>query len=223
MHRVLAWLGVVALAVSGYALDSDLLRGAGALAMFAAFGLSAPGLLPAALAMVTIAVAVWIAAGFGSLLAGLPALIAAFVGWLFARTLRRGRLPLIARAIAAIDGRALLLDVAVAAYARRLTAVWAAWQFVLALCAVLLAMHSRGAFATNLQLPSPRAFGLIGLPPAIALLLLAEFLLRPRLLPQAPRRGFFDFLRALVRHWPALLDDCKVAGVPENRDAAPSP
>ena len=68
----------------------------------------------------------------------LPALIAALVGWLFARTLCAGRTPLIARAIAAIDGPRWLDDPAVAAYARRLTAVWAVWQFALAACAALL-------------------------------------------------------------------------------------
>jgi len=60
------------------------------------------------------------------LLDALPALIAALVGWLFARTLRRGRRPLIARAIAAVDGPALLGDPHVARYARALTAIWAA-------------------------------------------------------------------------------------------------
>ena len=43
----------------------------------------------------------------------LPALIAALVGAVFARTLRRGRTPLIARAIAAIDGVVWLDDTVV--------------------------------------------------------------------------------------------------------------
>jgi uncharacterized membrane protein len=135
----------------------------------------------------------------------LPALIAALVGWLFARTLARGRRPLIARAIAAIDGPQWLDDPAVAAYARRLTAVWAVWQSALAACAALLALHAHGFFADSAWLPSPRAFGWIVLPLAVAALFLGEFFLRPYLLPQTPRRGLFAFIAALIRHWPALL------------------
>ena len=56
------------------------------------------------------------------LLDALPALIAALVGWLFARTLRRGCRPLIARAIAAIEGPEQLADPRVTRYARTLTA-----------------------------------------------------------------------------------------------------
>lgn len=135
----------------------------------------------------------------------LPALIAALVGWLFARTLAYGRTPLIARAIAAIDGAQWLDDPAVAGYARRLTAVWAVWQFALAVCAALLALHAHGIFADAAWLPSPRMFGWIVLPLAVAALFLGEFFLRPHLLPQAPRRSLFTFLAALIRHWPALL------------------
>jgi uncharacterized membrane protein len=134
-----------------------------------------------------------------------PALIAALVGWLFARTLRAGRTPLIARAIAAIDGAQWLDDPAVAAYARRLTAIWAAWQFVLAAGAALPALHAHGIFADAAWLPASRTFGWIVLPLAVAGLFLGEFFLRPHLLPQAPRRGLFAFVTALVRHWPALL------------------
>lgn len=136
----------------------------------------------------------------------LPALIAALIGWLFARTLARGHTPLIARAIAAIDGPQWLEDPAVAAYARRLTAVWATWQFALAACAVLLALHAHGIFIAAV-LPSPRAFGWVVLPLAVSALFLGEFFLRPNLLPQVPRRGLFAFLAALIRHWPALVSE----------------
>jgi hypothetical protein len=37
------------------------------------------------------------------------------------------------------------------------------------------------------------------------MLVLAEFALRPRLLPQAPPRSLYSFVRDLVRAWPALL------------------
>ena len=74
----------------------------------------------------------------------LPALVAGLVGGVFARTLRRGRTPLIARAIAAIDGAAWLDDPAVSRYARRLTWLWALYQFALAAAAALLALHAHG-------------------------------------------------------------------------------
>ena len=136
----------------------------------------------------------------------LPAIIAALIGWLFARTLVRGRTPLIARAIAVIDGADLLNDPNVARYARRLTLVWAVYQFMLATVAAVLALRAHGWLALpNSTLPS--WFGLVWLPVAVALMFLGEFALRPRLLPQAPRHNLFVFLRELVRAWPQLLRD----------------
>src|SRR5690242_9526273 len=77
----------------------------------------------------------------------LPAIISALIGWLFARTLARGRTPLIARAIAAIDGAGLLADANVALYARRLTLIWAIYQYALAGIAGALALHAHGWLA----------------------------------------------------------------------------
>ncbi|MGH8041825.1 MAG: hypothetical protein ACREPN_07265 [Rudaea sp.] len=155
------------------------------------------------------ALAHWVDTG---LLDALPALIAALIGWLFARSLRAGRTPLIGRAIAAIDGDAWLDDAAVARYARRLTALWAIWQFALSAVAVVFLLHARGWQPSWQLLPSPRLFGMVGLPAAVGALLLAEFFLRPRLLPQAPRHGLFAFLRALIVHWPFSLRDVPVTG-----------
>lgn len=215
-------MGALSLTLSGHAFHSDVLRGAGALAFFAALGISTPALLCAAFVMQITLAGIWISAGLGGMLDALPALIGGFVGWLFARTLRRGRRPLIARAICAIDGPAQLSDANVVVYARRLTAIWAAWQLTLALCAALLALHAQGKFSAGLRLPTPSAFGLIVMPLAVALLFLGEFFLRPRLLPRAPRHHLIEFVRALVHHWPALLVDRTVAVELENRDAARS-
>ncbi len=150
------------------------------------------------------------------LLDALPVLIAALIGWLFARTLRAGHTPLISRAIAAIDGATWLADAAIVRYARHLTVLWAVWQFTLAALAVVLLLHARGWLPAWQLLPSPRMFGMLGLPAAVLALLLAEFFLRPRLLPQAPRRGLFAFLRALVTHWPDLLRDVPITGTAES-------
>ena len=132
------------------------------------------------------------------LLDAVPALIAALVGALFASTLRRGHRPLIARAIAAIDGASLLDDPRVARYARTLTAIWAVYQFALAALAVALMWRAA---------PLPGWVTALWLPAAVAALFLGEFALRPRLLPQAPRHGLFGFVGKLIRAWPSLLSD----------------
>ncbi|MGH8121617.1 MAG: hypothetical protein ACREPT_02470, partial [Rudaea sp.] len=143
--------------------------------------------------------------GVARLLDALPALIAGVVAWLFARTLRAGRRPLIARAIAAIDGAQQLDDAGVTRYAKRLTIMWAVYQGVLALIGALCAAHAHGRLPA-IALPSPGMFGVV-LPLAIAALLLGEFTLRPLLIQQAPHRGLFVFLRDLVRVWPDLIED----------------
>jgi len=155
-----------------------------------------------------IALAVAVGAGVGRLFDVLPALIAGLIGWIFARSLGRGRTPLIGRAIAALDGATQLDDPAVARYARRLTWVWVVYQTTLAAIIVLLAAQAAGWLNwPPLQGMSPRWFGAIVLPLAVAALFLGEFVLRRWLLPQAPRRSFFGFAQALIRAWPRLLDD----------------
>jgi uncharacterized membrane protein len=202
-------LGIVALAALAHWYDSDPLRGACALAVLAALGWRVPRILRAPFAVLAGAgLLVFAAAGSTGLLDALPALIAAFVGWLFARTLRRGRTPLIGRAIAAIDGPAPLADPAVVRYARRLSACWAGYQCALALIGAALALHAHGWLVwLPPGAPSARAFGALWLPLAVGVLFLGEFALRPRLLPQAPRHGLLAFVRALVRAWPQLLDE----------------
>jgi uncharacterized membrane protein len=203
--RVAAWLGVAALAALAHWYDNDALRGACALSALAIVGLFAPRSVRLAFAvLVAAALAALIVAGVPGLLDALPALIAAFVGWLFARTLRRGRTPLIARAIRVLDGDAALADPAIAAYARMLTIIWAVYQIALALCGAMLALH---VHALPAWLPGPRVFGAVVLPTAVVTLFLGEFALRRRLLPQAPRHALPNFAHALVRAWPQLLDE----------------
>jgi uncharacterized membrane protein len=114
-------------------------------------------------------------------------------------------MPLIARMIAAIDGPDMLNDPAIAAYARGLTRLWSLYQFALALIGVLLAVAAWSGARAPL-LPGPRLFGLL-LPLLVAALLLAEFALRPRLLPQAPRHSLPAFVRGIARAWPLVLAD----------------
>lgn len=150
----------------------------------------------------------------------LPVLLTSFVAWLFARTLRAGRTPLIARAIAALDGPQWLADPAIARYAWRLTLLWATYLFLLASVVATLALHARYGATSSTWTQTAQRFGAPGLPLAVAALFIGEFALRRRLLPQAPRYGFFAFVRGLIRHWPALLDEREVAGVSQNGDAA---
>lgn len=140
------------------------------------------------------------ASGNSVLRTALPIAITSLVAGLFANTLRPGRTPLIARAIAAIDGPQWLEDPVVARYARRLTQLWAVYLLLFAAITAVTAMTAPALH-----------FGAIGVPVVVAALFIGEFVLRRWLLPQAPRHGFFDFARDLVRHWPALLADRTVA------------
>jgi len=200
--RALGWTGVVALGIAAHLFDSDTLRGVCAAAVLLALLANAPAvMLPPLLLLGAVALAVLLAAGIGRVFDAVPALVAALVAWLFARTLRRERRPLIARAIAALDGEAQLDDPSIRRYARRLTLVWALYQALLALLAALWAAMQPAA------LPPAHVGAALALPVAIAALFVAEFALRPHLLPQAPRTGLIAFVRGMLRAWPQLLRD----------------
>lgn len=209
MLRLAGWLVIAALALIAHWLDSDAWRAACACAVLGLLTLSAPRALRATFALISLfALALLASGGVARLLDALPALIAGSVAWLFARSLIGARRPLIARAIAALDGEQQLEDPATRRYARTLTFLWAAYQSLLALLAAALA--AQAALRTDLLphwLPGPRVFGAIVLPVAVLGLLLGEFALRRWLLPHAPRHHLFAFLRDLLRAWPKLLDE----------------
>ena len=208
MIRAVGWLCVVVLAIGAHWYDSDILRGACAVAALALLAITAPPALRASLGVVAIgAIAIVMIFGSGFFFDVLPALIAAFVAYLFGRTLLPGRRPLIARAIVSIDGPHWLADPAVVGYARRLTWIWTIFQTLLAIVALCAALHQRGLLpALHGTMPGPRLFGAI-VPAAVALLFVVEFAMRPWLLPQAPRHGLISFARRLILAWPTLLDD----------------
>jgi uncharacterized membrane protein len=209
MWRAFGWLGIAALAVCAHWFDSDPCRVACAFGVLALIGINAPRTLRLPLALtVLIAVSLIVSGGVNRLLDALPALIAGLIAWIFSRTLLRNRVPLIGRAIAALDGAAQLNDPAVARYARRLTWIWAGYQSVLAAIAALLAIRAAGGI-NWLVMPglSPRLFGAIVLPLAVVILFLGEFALRRWLLPQAPPHSLPVFVRNLVRVWPTLIGD----------------
>lgn len=207
MLRVIAWCAVALLALFGKLLDNDLLRGTGLLVLLGVLAWSAPKRLKIMLCGLMVAATSLIALGYtAKLIDAVPAIVAALIGWLFARTLLGNRVPLIARAIQAVDGPEPLNDPAVVRYAGRLTAVWAVFQFTLAAVGIALALHAWG-LQPAWNWPSPARFGLVGLPIAVAVLFVAEFALRQWLLPQAPHLPFFTFLRRLFRAWPVLIKD----------------
>jgi uncharacterized membrane protein len=148
----------------------------------------------------------------------LPIIVTAAIGFAFAHSLGRGRTPLIARAIARIDGAQWLADAAIARYARRLTWIWAIHLFMLAAILATATALTYFADAVGPRLPSPARLGAIGVPLAIAALLLGEFYLRPVLLPQAPRHGLYAFLRGLIVNWPQLLDERAFARAQQDGD-----
>jgi uncharacterized membrane protein len=205
--RIVAWLGVVALAILAASEDSALLRALCLPAVLLALAMGSRALRTVLLCLAAVALTP-LALGYGeSALALTPALIAALIAWIFARTLVRGRRPLIARMIAAMDGAQMLQEPAIDRYARRLTALWAAYQGALALIGLLLAVHVWFFPGRWSWLPDARLFGTLILPAAVVALLLVEFAWRPRLLPQAPQRSLPAFLRGVLLAWPAALDD----------------
>ena len=204
--RIWVWLAILALALLGRWEHSDAVTAAIVPIALLFLGFASPRALRGAIVVIALVeAAAW---GFGSvglMIDLLPAAIAAFVGWLFARSLRPPRTPLIERAIAAIDGDAYLRDAAVLRYARRLTLLWAIFQFALVAMCLLCVLHERSLFPWP-PLP-PRLFGATILPLAVAALFFGEFLLRRYLLPQVPRHTLIGFLGALGRAWPKLIEE----------------
>jgi len=202
--RVTVWLAILALALGGALLHSENISAAIAPLALAYLLLVSPRMLRPALAAIAVGeAAAWWLGGARLLIDLLPVAIAGLVGWLFARSLVPPRTPLIARAIAAIEGEATLRDAAVARYACGLTLLWAVFQALMTGFGLVCVLRDRTLFAA--PVPSPRAYDLI-LPLAVAGLFFGEFLLRPRLLPQAPRHTLAGFLRALGRVWPELIE-----------------
>ena len=204
--RILGWLAILALALLGRWEHSDAITAAIVPVALVFLTVVSPRALRGAIAAIAVVEAVaWGVGGIGAMIDLLPAAITAFVGWLFARSLLPARAPLIARAIAAIDGPQYLRDPAVVRYARGLTLLWARFQFALAAFCLICALHELGLFPP-FAFPPARTVGMTVVPLAVAMLFFGEFFLRRWLLPQAPRHSLLDFLAAVGRVWPDLIE-----------------
>lgn len=146
-----------------------------------------------------------------------PPLFTAMIGWWFARSLRPGREPLIAKAMGALYARSgMALTPRHHRYTRQLTLAWAlllALMTVVNLSLALVAVPD-GVLAqlgivapvtiTNAQwswIANIANYGVMGG------FMVAEFQVRKRVFPVRPYRGFFDFSRQLAGLGPAFWQD----------------
>lgn len=142
-----------------------------------------------------------------------PVAIVALVAWGFARTLRPGRVPLIARIVAAMDGvPAAALAPDLRAYTRALTRAWAGLMAALALVnLVLAACATPGGLLAGFGIASPVAvthaqwswFANVCNYGIVAAFFVLEFAYRSRRFP-GRYRSFWDFLAKLARLGPAF-------------------
>lgn len=149
-----------------------------------------------------------------------PMLFVGFVAWMFWRSLRPPREPLITRIVAAMEGcKPATLPAPLYRYSRKLTAAWAYVMAALAVANGVLALIAvpDGVLA-RLGVASPVTigqeawslfanvlnYGIVGG------FFVGEYTLRRWLFPHRPYRHFFDFLRQMAalgpRFWRGLFD-----------------
>ena len=142
-----------------------------------------------------------------------PVAVLAFIAWMFGRTLRPGRVPLITRIVAALEAMpAAQLAPELQRYTRRLTAAWAGMLATLALVNLALALVAvpRGLLA-SIGIATPWAvtetqwswmanllnYGLV------AGFFVGEYLFRKRVFP-GRYRNFLDFMQRMGSLGPAF-------------------
>lgn len=146
-----------------------------------------------------------------------PVVFPALVGWLFARTLWRGRVALITRMASALHAQPVAaLDPALARYSRALTGCWAALLFALALVNLVLAVFAvpEGLLA-QLGHPTPlpvldargSLFANLLIHGVVGGAFLGEYAWRRHRFPDQPYRNLPEFVRKLARLGPAFWRD----------------
>ncbi|HRQ66518.1 MAG TPA: ketosynthase [Xanthomonadaceae bacterium] len=145
-----------------------------------------------------------------------PILLNAFLAWLFGHTLAAGRMPLIERIVRAMRADPTVLDPAIVAYARRLTAVWAFLFVLLAVLNLVLALLAvpHGLLASFGVAPVPAVplalwslFANVLNYAIVGAFFVGEYAWRRRVFPEQPYRSFGDFLQRMIRLGPAFWRD----------------
>jgi hypothetical protein len=146
----------------------------------------------------------------------IPCLLVAAAGYAFARTLVRGRVPLITRMVAGLDGMpASALAPDLQAYTRHLSASWALVLGLLAVMNLIVAcVVVPGGVLASLGMQAPLAIdrahaAWLGGPINLALMgafFLAEFAIRQRRFP-GRYRNLLDFFRRMGRLGPGFWRD----------------
>lgn len=158
---------------------------------------------------------VWLAVrGNGRLaLDAMPVFVNAALCGLFARTLRRGREPLIASIIEVLEGAERLALPRVAGYARGLTQAWA-WLFgaqamllaLIVLCAVPDGLLASFAVAPPIAVPAGWRWYLhLGSYALFLGFMVGEYTFRRWYLRHIPHAPLPLFITRLARRWPALV------------------
>jgi uncharacterized membrane protein len=136
-----------------------------------------------------------------------PVLLNGLMAWLFGRTLRDGRMPLIERAARAMRGPGAVLADEVVAYARTVTQAWTALFVVLAVVNLALAALARpGGLllaagldpGVSVPLGAWSLFANVLSYVFIGAMFAIEFVVRGRRFPHQPYRGVVDFTRRLA-------------------------
>ena len=153
-----------------------------------------------------------------------PVLLNGFMAWVFGRTLRDGRMPLIEIAARAMRGPGTQLGEEVVAYARGVTQAWTGLFVGLAVVNLVLAMLARPAGllrvagfdpAVSVPLSAWSLFANLLSYLLIAALFAIEFVVRARRFPHQPYSGVIDFTRRLAAQG-HLFRPAAVGHDPEN-------
>jgi len=153
-----------------------------------------------------------------------PVLLNGFMAWVFGRTLRDGRMPLIEIAARAMRGSEEQLGAEVVAYARGVTQAWTSLFVGLAVVNLVLAMLARPAGllvvagfdpAVSVPLSAWSLFANLLSYLLIAALFAIEFVVRARRFPHQPYSGVIDFTRRLAAQG-HLFRPAAVGHDPEN-------
>ncbi len=162
----------------------------------------------------TAAIGLLLLRGAGALaLDAMPVLVNVALCWLFARTLRRGREPLIAQFIRVIEGPQRLALPKVAAYARGLTLTWSVLLGAQAGVLALLLVWSAAAGANLLAVPGSawRIYLHLGSYALVPAFLILEYAYRRWHLRDVPHLPLAQFIARLAHCWRSMLHDLVAA------------